>query len=225
MKKIIAIVDDEPDIRELVSVNLERIGFETEEFRDSKALFKYLEYKKPDLIILDLMLPDEDGTEICKKLKGNDRTSAIPIIMLTARGDESDRILGLEIGADDYVTKPFSPKELNARVKAVLRRGSEKQEQESIKTGVIEIDMNRHAASIKGRDLDLTATEFRILAMLAQKPGWVFSREQILKRLWGNDKSVTDRTVDVHIRHLREKMGKHKDLVCNMRGVGYKLEI
>ena len=114
---------------------------------------------------------------------------------------------------------------MNARVKAVLRRGSEKTRQENIKAGIIEIDMKKHKASVKGKDIDLTATEFRILAMLAEKPGWVFSREQILKHLWGNDKSVTDRTVDVHIRHLREKMGKHKDLVCNIRGVGYKLEI
>lgn len=222
-KKLIAIVDDEPDIRELVQVNLERMGFETEEYKDGASLFKGLTYSKPDLIILDLMLPDQDGTEICKSLKSDKNTSDIPVIMLTARGSEADKVLGLEIGADDYVTKPFSPRELTARVKAVLRRGVP-EEQDNIKAGILDIDMKKHTVSVKGRDIELTATEFNVLAMLAERPGWVFSREQILKHLWGNDKSVTARTVDVHIRHLREKLGKHQDIIQNIRGVGYKLE-
>lgn len=222
-KKLIAIVDDEPDIRELVQVNLERMGFETEEYKDGASLFKGLMYSKPDLIILDLMLPDQDGTEICKSLKSDKKTSDIPVIMLTARGSEADKVLGLEIGADDYVTKPFSPRELTARVKAVLRRGTP-EEQDNIKAGILDIDMKKHTVSVKGRDIELTATEFNVLAMLAERPGWVFSREQILKHLWGNDKSVTARTVDVHIRHLREKLGKHQDIIQNIRGVGYKLE-
>jgi two-component system phosphate regulon response regulator PhoB/two-component system alkaline phosphatase synthesis response regulator PhoP len=225
MAKLIAIIDDEPDIRELVSLHLERAGFEAETFERSDDFLRSLDLKIPDLIILDLMLPDADGLDVCKMLRKSDSYSHIPIIMLTAKGEETDRILGLELGSDDYVTKPFSPRELVARVKAVLRR-EVKPEDEAIQNiaGIITIDPGKHEVKLKGDTIDLTSTEFRILQLLTSKKGWVFSRDQILDYLWGQEKAVLDRTIDVHIKHLREKLGEAAYLIKNIRGVGYKLE-
>ncbi|MCX5812090.1 MAG: response regulator transcription factor [Proteobacteria bacterium] len=223
--KLIAIVDDEPDIAELVSINLKKASFRVKELRDAESFFKFLRSETPDLIILDLMLPDMDGFEVCKSLKSQDKYANIPIIMLTARVEETEKVLGLELGADDYVTKPFSPRELVARVKAVLRRHTQKEETKKIIIGdLICMDLEKHEVEVEGNKIELTSTEFNILQMLSLKKGRVFSRDQILQNLWGNDKMVLDRTIDVHIKHLREKLGKAGAFIKNIRGVGYKLE-
>jgi phosphate regulon transcriptional regulator PhoB len=223
MEKLIAIVDDEEDIRELVSINLKKAGFRVKQYEDADALLKTLPKSMPDLIILDIMMPGTDGIQVCKQIKSSEKTSRIPIIMLTAKADESDKIVGLETGADDYVTKPFSPRELTARVKAVLRRGKTG-DGALIKAGTITIDLERHEVKVKDKAVELTATEFRILEMLASAKGKVLSREQLLDNLWGGEKFVVDRTIDVHVKHLREKLGKAGEEVKNIRGVGYKLE-
>jgi len=205
MGKVIAIVEDEPDIVELVTVNLKRAGFTTHGFTTAEKFFSFLKSQTPDLIILDLMLPDIDGLDICKRLKKIDALAAIPVIMLTARADETDKILGLELGADDYVTKPFSPKELVARVKVALRRLSPKEVTQKIEIGgILLIDTEKFAVTVDGDKMELTSTEFKILQVLASKPGWVFSRDKILDYLWGREKAVLDRTVDVHVKNLRK---------------------
>jgi two-component system phosphate regulon response regulator PhoB/two-component system alkaline phosphatase synthesis response regulator PhoP len=225
MNQLIAVVDDEPDIAELVRVHLKKARFKVKTFLSGDEFYDFLSQNIPDLIILDLLLPDIDGLEICKDLKSNPELKDTPIIMLTAKGDEMDKILGLELGADDYITKPFSPRELLARVKAVLRRGKKNQETDRIKVDEsISIDRAKHEVRIKGNLVALTTTEFKILELLVSKKGWVFSREKILDYLWGSEKAVLDRTVDVHIRHLREKLGAQGKLIKNIRGVGYKLE-
>lgn len=225
MNKLIAVIDDEPDIVSLVSLHLRKAGFTTKEFFDVASFYRFLKSNIPDLIILDLMLPDTDGYDVCKYIKKEDAFSNIPIIMLTARAEESERILGLELGADDYVTKPFSPRELVARVKAVLRRNRPEKDGKKITVGeILTIDPEKYEVEVEGKRVDLTSTEFRILQLLASKRGWVFSREKILQHLWGDDKMVLDRTVDVHIKHLREKLGPAAKFIRNMRGVGYKLE-
>ncbi len=225
MNKLIAIVDDEPDIVELVSINLKKAMFKVNGFSDAESFYRFLEEKIPDLIILDLMLPDADGLEICKYLKKEDKFSSIPIIMLTAKGDETDKILGLEFGADDYVTKPFSPRELVARVKAILRRRRNVEESGKLDVGgILIIDTEKYEVFVEGKRIELTSTEFRILKLLLSKKSKVFSRNDILDYLWGHDKIVLDRTIDVHIKNLREKLGKAGRFIKNIRGVGYKLE-
>jgi DNA-binding response OmpR family regulator len=222
---LVAVVDDDPDILELVSVHLKKAGMKVREFAEAEGFYRFLRQDVPDLVVLDLMLPDSDGIEVCRFLRKEHRTSAVPVIMLTARADEVDRVLGLEIGADDYITKPFSPKEFVARVKAVLRRTRPQQKTERVEVGgLLTLDLGRHEVMVGGERIDVTAVEFRILQCLASKPGWVFSRESILAYLWGHEKAVTDRTIDVHVRHLREKLGPAAALVKNVRGVGYKLE-
>jgi len=224
MNELIAVIDDEPDILELVSLHLARSGFKVKKFLNADSFYKSLSTNIPDLIVLDLMLPDSDGMEICKNLKSNEEFSSIPIIMLTARATETDKVLGLELGADDYVTKPFSPRELVARVKAVLRRKTE-YTGKKIKIGdVLLIDINKYEVFVENIKIDLTPTEFRILKILASRKGWVFTREQILDQLWGDDKAVLDRTIDVHIKNLREKLGRAKIFIKNVRGIGYKIE-
>lgn len=223
--KLIAILDDEPDIVELVSLHLEKAGFKPEGFLDAEKFLKFLDKTKPELIILDLMLPDVDGFEICKYLKAKEGLSSIPVIMLTAKDEESDKILGLELGADDYVTKPFSPKELVARVKAVLRRQSHGEKVTTITIGEsLVLNSEKYEVWVDKKKIPLTSTEFKILKLLASKKGWVFTREQILDNLWGHEKIVLDRTIDVHIKNLREKLGKAAHLIKNIRGIGYKLE-
>ena len=225
MKRTIAIIDDEPDIVELVSLHLQKAGFNTKGFLNTEDFFDFVGNNIPDLILLDLMLPDADGFEICKYLRKKDEFASVPIIMLTAKVEETDKVLGLELGADDYVTKPFSPKELVARVKAVLRRQHKEEVLNKIVVGdLLTIFPEKHEAFAEGNKIDLTSTEFKILTLLASKKGWVFTRDQILDYLWGQEKAVLDRTVDVHINHLREKLGKAAGLIKNIRGVGYKLE-
>lgn len=224
--KLIAVVDDEQDIIELVSVNLKKNGFNVVSFNDGSGLFEYLQKTLPDLVILDLMLPDYDGFEICKYLKNDPRTAKIPIIMLTARGDETDKILGLEIGADDYLTKPFSPRELVARVKVIFRRGSNAVNSSTliVINDILEIDTEKYEVKIEGNKIDLTPTEYKILKLLAERYDKVCSRERIIDYIGSQEKGVFDRTVDVHIKNLRDKLGKAAVYVKNIRGVGYKLE-
>jgi DNA-binding response OmpR family regulator len=225
MNELIALVDDERDILELMALHLRKAGFRTEGFADAKGFQRFLERQQPDLVILDLMLPDADGLEVCRWLKKDERFAAIPVIMVTAKGEETDKIIGLEIGADDYVTKPFSAKELAARVRAVLRRQHPPAEAEKTEIGgLLTIDPQSYEARVRGKLVELTSTEFRILRLLASKPGRVFTRDQILDYLWGHEKIVLDRTIDVHIRNLRDKLGPAAHLIKNVRGVGYKLE-
>jgi two-component system phosphate regulon response regulator PhoB/two-component system alkaline phosphatase synthesis response regulator PhoP len=225
MAFLIAAVDDEPDILHLVSLHLKKAGFEVAGFSDAFGFRKFLAgNRKPDLILLDLMLPDADGMDICKSLKTDDETRDIPVIMLTAKSMETDKVTGLDTGADDYITKPFSPREMVARVKAVLRRTGGLS-QGILKIGnLIEIDHERFRVTVKGETVPVTAVEFKILAFLAANKGKVFSRERILDHLWGNEKAVIDRTVDVHIKNLREKLGVGASLIQNVRGVGYRIE-
>ena len=234
MSGLIAIIDDEPDIVELVSIHLKKAMFKVKGFSDAEGLYRFLGLpdgyvqgsdQMPDLIILDLMLPDADGIEICKNLKKRDEYSSIPIIMLTAKGEETDKILGLEFGADDYVTKPFSPRELVARVKAVLRRQDKSDESGKFDIGeILKIDTEKHEVAVKGQKIELTSTEFRILKLFISNKSKVFSRYDILDYLWGDEKIVLDRTIDVHIKNLREKLGESGQLIKNIRGIGYKLE-
>ncbi len=227
-KKVIAVVDDEPDILDLLRLHLLRAGFVVKAFAAARPLLQYLEKNLPDLLVLDLMLPDGDGLDICKSLKGDPRRSMLPILILTAKGEKPDIVMGLEFGADDYLVKPFSPSELVARVKAVLRRSLQKESgpgEQLIRVGDrLVIDLGRHSAVIDGHPVSLTSTEFSILLILSRNPGWVFSREKILDALWGDEKDVIDRTIDVHIRHLREKLGPAGSMIKNLRGVGYKIE-
>jgi len=226
LPKYIAVVEDEQDILELISVHLKKERFSVRGFLNGSSFLKSLDSDPPALVILDLMLPDVDGFEICRRLKAKPAYAPIPIVILTARSEETEKVLGLELGADDYVIKPFSPRELTARVKAVLRRTAKQEsDPEMIEVGgVLKIDPQKYEVVVEGKRVDLTATEFRILQLLASKNGWVFSRDKILTHLWGSEKMVLDRTIDVHIKHLREKMGKAGGLIKNMRGIGYKLE-
>ena len=223
---LVAVIDDEQDILDLVALHLEKAGFAVKGFAEPEEFIAYLKARVPDLVILDLMLPGFDGLELCKMIRRDRRLAAVPIIMLTAKVDEADRVLGLELGADDYVTKPFSTRELVARVKAVLRRGRTQPEQEKVLTfgDILELDPNRMQVTVKKKPVELTHTEYRILALLASRPGWVFSRDRMLDHLWKNEKAVVDRTVDVHVKHLRDKLGPAGSLVKSVRGAGYKLD-
>jgi len=225
MAALIAALDDEEDILELLKVSLEKAGYRFAGFQEADELFRFLARETPRLILLDLMLPDMDGLEVCRHIRRTERLAHVPIIMLTARAEETDKVVGLEIGADDYVTKPFSVKELVARIHAVLRRPSDGESvSRRLVLGGLIIDGDKFEVTADGQPVELTATEFRILQLLASRPGRVFSRDQILDYLWGHEKAVIDRTVDVHIRNLRLKLGSAGALVKNIRGVGYKLE-
>jgi DNA-binding response OmpR family regulator len=221
----IAFVEDEDDIAELVSSYLVKEGFAVERFASGRPFLRFLEKHVPDLVLLDLMLPDASGFEICRFLKEREPTRAIPVIMATAKGEESDKVLGLEMGADDYIAKPYSLRELAARIRAVLRRSKETESAGPVEVGEgLVIDPERHEVRVGGRPVELTSTEFRILRMLAARPGRVFGREEILDQIWGHDKIVLDRTVDVHIKNLREKLGPAARFIKNIRGAGYKVE-
>lgn len=225
MHELIAVVDDEEDISELIAVNLKKAGYTARTFVDGKSFFRFLKTHTPALVILDLMLPDMDGLDICKHLKRDAAHASMPVIMLSARGEETDKLIGLELGADDYMTKPFSPRELVARVKVVLRRHTMPDGQSGADAGGgIRIDTERFSVTIDGKPVTLTTTEMKILQLLQSKRGYVFSREKILDHVWGDEKIVIDRTVDVHIKNLREKLGATGALIKNIRGIGYKLE-
>lgn len=224
MSRFIAVVDDEPDIIELVSIHLRKAGYPVKGFPDGNSLLRSLTTALPELIILDLMLPGLDGFEICRILRHEEHYAGIPIIMLTAKGREIDKVEGLEVGADDYMTKPFSPRELIARVRAVLRRTAQADSAVLAIGDAVTIDPERFDVQVNGEHVTLTPVEFKILHLLARNPGKVFTRDRILDHLWGNEKAVLDRTVDVHIKNLRDKLGKAGDVIKNVRGVGYKLE-
>ncbi len=224
-KPNILIIEDEEDIRALVKYNLQREGFAALEAESGEQGLILVERAAPDLILLDLMLPGKDGLEICRILKRNERTRNVPVVMMTARGEESDIITGLELGAEDYVVKPFSPKVLTARVKAVLRRNAAVPElapEDVITVHDMVIHPGRHEVRVKERPVDLTATEFRVLHFLARRPGWVFTRYQIVDAVHGEDYPVTERSVDVQIVGLRRKLKRAGSYIETVRSIGYR---
>jgi two-component system phosphate regulon response regulator PhoB len=219
----ILVIDDEKDLIELVHYNLEKEGFSVRSARDGESGLSAAKKELPDLIVVDLMLPGVDGLDVCRSLRLDARTAHIPIIMLTAKSAESDRILGLELGADDYVTKPFSPRELVARIKAVLRRTSApKPPSEVIRRGRLIIDTAKRAVHCREEAIVLTATEFKLLQFLATRPGRVFSRTELIDGVLGRDVAVEDRTIDVHITGLRKKLGGCSEWIETVRGFGYR---
>jgi two-component system alkaline phosphatase synthesis response regulator PhoP len=222
----ILVVDDEENIRELVKYNLAREGYQVDTANSGEEALKQIHSTLPDLIVLDLMLPGMDGLDVCRQLKSDGRTAHIPIVMLTVKGDESDIVIGLELGADDYIIKPFSPKVLLARLRAVLRRREKEPVQESdiITVGDLTIHPGRHEILVQGKAIKLTSTEFRILHLMARRPGWVFTRYQIVDAARGEDAAVTDRSVDFHITSLRRKLGPCSEFIETVWGVGYRFK-
>ncbi|MCE5302415.1 MAG: response regulator [Planctomycetaceae bacterium] len=231
VRQSVLVVEDEEDIRELVSYNLLKEGYQVAGVASGEDALTAVADKTPDLVLLDIMLPGLDGLSVCRRLKGDPRFASIPIIMLTAKGEEPDVVSGLNMGADDYVTKPFSPKVLLARVQAVLRRAesvtdqpAEDQSLEVVETGELTIHLGRHEVSVAGQPVDLTATEFKLLHFLAKRPGWVFTRQQILDGVHGDNYAITDRAVDVQIVGLRRKLGGAGASIETVRGVGYRFK-
>jgi two-component system phosphate regulon response regulator PhoB len=227
VKQQILIIEDEEDIRELVRYNLERENFAVSEAESGEAGLKAAGKKQLALILLDLMLPGKDGLQICRELKQNEATRDIPVVMMTAKGEEIDIVTGLELGAEDYIVKPFSPKVLVARVKAVLRRKTTPvapSGEDVLRVADIVIHPGRHEVTVSGTSIDLTASEFGILRFLARRPGWVFTRYQIVDAVHGDDYPVTERSVDVQVVGLRKKMGTSGELIETVRGVGYRFK-
>lgn len=226
MRPRIVLIEDEKDIVELVNYNFRKEGFNVESFPRGKEGLEFLRRNPADLVLLDIMLPDHDGFEICRRLRADERLRSVPVIFLTAKGEEIDRVLGLEIGADDYVVKPFSPRELVARVRAVLRRQTRPAEKaELIDAGELRLDSRTQEVTVRGKAVSLSTLEFRLLHFLASNPRRIFSRERLLDEVWGRDRFVTPRTVDVHIRRLREKIevrAERPQLLQTVRGAGYR---
>jgi two-component system, OmpR family, alkaline phosphatase synthesis response regulator PhoP len=225
-KKHILLVEDEEDIRELIIYNLEKEGYSITACEDGDSVDRQIAARIPDVILLDLMLPGTNGMDICKNLKQDRSTRRIPIIMVTAKTEDTDVITGLEVGADDYISKPFSPKVLIARIRSVLRRADSDDGRSGlniIKYGSITIDVSKHEVTMDGEILQLSATEFGVLQLLAGNPGWVYSRGQIISAVKGDDYPVTERAVDVQILGLRKKLGDAGDCIETVRGVGYRL--
>jgi two-component system phosphate regulon response regulator PhoB len=222
----VVLIEDERDIVELVRYNFRKEGFEVESFSRGEEGLQYLRRHPADLVLLDIMLPDRDGFEICRRLRAEERLKSLPVIFLTAKGEEIDRVLGLEIGADDYVVKPFSPRELVARAKAVLRRQARPAESaEVVETRDLRLDARTQEVTVRGRSVELSTLEFKLLHFLASHPRRIFSREQLLDEVWGRDRFVTPRTVDVHMRRLREKIEDHPEkpqYLQTVRGAGYR---
>jgi phosphate regulon transcriptional regulator PhoB len=227
VRQRIVIIEDEADIVEMVRYNFRKAGFEVESFGRGREGLEALRRNPPDLLLLDIMLPDEDGLSICRQLRAEERLRELPVIFLTARGEEVDRIVGLEIGADDYVVKPFSPRELVARVKAILRRQARAAEKgEVVEIRGLRLDARTQDVSVRGSAVELSALEFKLLHFLASRPRQIFSREKLLDEVWGRDCSVTPRTVDVHIRRLREKIEarpEEPEYIGTVRGAGYRM--
>ncbi|MDA3962552.1 MAG: response regulator [Planctomycetota bacterium] len=219
------VIEDEADISELIAYNLEREGFQVTTRADGEDGLAQARQEVPDLVLLDLMLPSVDGIEVCRQLRADNATKHVPVIMVTAKGEESDVVVGLGMGADDYVTKPFSPRELTARVKAMLRRArSAPQGEEKDRIGFlgVQIDASRHEVKVDNERQSFTATEFRLLHFLANHPGRVFTRDQIIERVIGEGAIVIDRNIDVHVRAVRKKLGPYRDCIETVRGVGYR---
>jgi DNA-binding response OmpR family regulator len=227
MPKKIAIVEDEAELASLLDYNLRRAGYEAQIFPGAKGTLKALEQYKPDLALLDVMLPEMDGFELCRLIRQSAAMGRIPVLFLTARADEVDRVLGLEIGGDDYMTKPFSPRELVARVKAHLRRGGMDSEPELAEVGPFRLERGARRVFQGGRELTLTSTEFNLLEFFLVHPGRAYSRDQLLEYVWGTQRYVTPRTVDVHVRRLREQIEKEPEnprFLTTVRGFGYRFE-
>ncbi len=228
MKPSILIIEDEKDLAQLVSYNLEQEGFRVKTESNGNDGYERVVKDLPDLILLDLMLPKMSGLEVCRMIRSNSKTKAIPIIMLTAKGEEIDRVVGFEMGADDYIVKPFSPRELVLRVKAILKRS--KAENESSEEGPslqfegIHLDPNQHRVWVNKKEVILTATEFKLLEYILKSAGRVLTRDILLDKVWGYDVAVTTRTIDTHVKRLREKLGKAGDVIETVRGVGYRLK-
>jgi two-component system phosphate regulon response regulator PhoB len=219
----ILVVDDEPDLLELVRVTLHQAGHQVETAASGREALGALRRQRPDLLILDLMLPDLSGTELCRRLRADAELASLPVIMLTAKADEVDRVVGFEIGADDYVTKPFSPRELVLRVGAVLRRSRAPVDPRSVlEHGPLRLDPARHRCWVGGEEIALTAKEFDLLRGLMARPGRVLTRDALLEEVWGSDITVTVRTIDTHLKRLREKLGAAGELIETVRGVGYR---
>lgn len=216
-------VEDDDNIRELVIYTLETTGLEARGFADGTAFMEVLAFDTPELVLLDIMLPGEDGLEILKKLKNSSKTKDIPVIMVTAKGSEYDKVVGLDSGADDYVTKPFGMMELISRIKAVLRRSGKQQDKTKLSVGGISLDTKKHEVKVDGEQVVLTLKEFELLEKLMRNQGIVLTRDQLLTEIWGYDFDGETRTVDVHIRTLRQKLGEQGSLVKTVRGVGYRI--
>ncbi|MCX8108337.1 MAG: response regulator transcription factor [Verrucomicrobiae bacterium] len=224
MKERILVVDDEPDALELVEFALKQAGFDVITAADGEEAINKAQFYLPSLIVLDLMLPELDGLEVVKLLRRNQLTASIPVLMLTAKSSEVDRVVGFELGADDYVTKPFSPRELVLRIKRILERSRKdtSEKRERLVFGDLVIDHSRHSVTYKGAEIELTATEFKLLALLAERAGRVQSREQLLRDVWNYEKVIDTRTVDTHMHRLRKKLGPAGKHLDSVRGVGYR---
>ena len=225
----ILVVDDEEPIQELLRFNLEKEGYLVRVAKNGQEALKQVENNQPDLLVLDLMLPGMDGLEVCRKLRSNPRFQQLPIIMLTAKGEEIDKVLGLELGADDYMTKPFSPRELLARIKARLRRLNPKEEADAqiITRGELQVDVTEFRVYVRGVETELTPKEFELLRILAAHPGKVYSRDELVERIWGYEYNGDTRTVDVHVRHLRLKVERDPskpEYIETLRGIGYRFK-
>jgi len=219
----IVVLEDDGDILQLLTYNLQGVGFNVQTCADGREGLRLVRSHLPDLVVLDLMLPGMDGFEICRELKRDPETREIPVIMLTARTEEIDRIVGLELGAEDYVVKPFSPRELVLRIKAILRRAVSRPIREAVwQSGALRVDLEGHRVAVHGKDIELTATEFRLLSELIKNPGKVMTREQLLHQVWDYEFDGYARTVDTHIRRLRQKFGEHSSCIETVRGVGYR---
>jgi two-component system phosphate regulon response regulator PhoB len=220
----VLVVDDEKDLVSLLDFNLRQAGFETALAYSGGQALQEAHRRVPDLVLLDLMLPDQSGTDVCRQLKGDSRTKGVPVIMLTARGEELDRVVGFELGADDYVVKPFSVRELVLRVKAVLRRARQAApESPRVELGPVKLDLDAHRAHVDGAEVELTPLEFKLLHLLVTRAGRVQSRERLLADVWEMSSELETRTVDTHVKRLREKLGVARDLLETVRGVGYRM--
>jgi DNA-binding response OmpR family regulator len=223
----VLVIDDEKDIVTLLRYHLEKAGYQCLEGVDGPTALRLIRDHHPDLLILDLMLPGMDGLEVCRQLRQDVATARLPILMLTAKAEEVDRVVGLEVGADDYVVKPFSPRELIARIRAILRRAHEPADLSVRRIGALEVDEGRHSMTVQGTPVELTAKEFGLLCALVHAKGLVLNREQLLEGVWGyaDAAEIESRTVDVHIRRLREKLGSEAKRIITIKGVGYRFDI
>ncbi len=223
MAQRILVVDDEPDVLELVRASLAEAGYDVETAETGQQALERLRRAPPDLLVLDWMLPDLPGSDVCRHVRARSETADLPVVMLTARSGEVDRVVGFELGADDYVTKPFSARELVLRARALLRRRTGAvPETRRLARGPLEVDLDRHRCAVNGLEVTLTAREFQLLVQLMERPGRVQTRERLLDRIWGSDVHVTLRTIDTHLKRLREKLGEAGSLIETVRGVGYR---
>lgn len=222
-KENILIIEDDPDIVELLTYNLEREGYKVSSATDGEVGLREARRRKPGLILLDLMLPGMDGLEVCRHLKAEDTTRGIPLLMITAKSEEPDEVTGLELGADDYITKPFSPRNVLARIKAVLRRGTlQANKPKRVEIEGVVLDKERHEVTVHGEPVEVTRAEFRLLWKLASNPGRVYTRDELVEGITAGEAMILDRNVDVHVSAIRKKLGKETDLIVTVRGVGYK---